>query len=365
MDHTTTTRLRYWPWIVAIWSGIGLIDATQTVFPMRAQDMHHDWFSLFLTLMLNWLPWALATPFVIELGRRFSPTRPRKIAGLIIHLAAAAAICLVSAAWSAGLETLLNPWIDPQQPPFSELWLPKIAYGALTTLVLYAFILTIDFALESRRRAAHQQTEAARFGEKLSKARLESLRRQIEPHFMFNALNAIAGLVRQQRNEPAVDMIVALSDFLRSAAEDSNSPQVPLAREVEHLRQYLEIQKARFAERLHVTVDIPPHLLSAPVPSLILQPLVENAIKHGISKLAQGGSIQVTAARANDMLNLSVGNDGPNLPPDFETTGSGIGIANLRTRLQILYGTGFRLSLRNQQAGGVQVSISLPFAGTQ
>jgi two-component system, LytTR family, sensor kinase len=365
MDPTTSARPSYWPWIAAIWTGIGLIDATQTVFPMRAQGMHHAWVSLFITLMLIWLPWALATPLVIRLGRRFPPTRTGSLAGWAIHLAAAAAICLVTAAWSAALEMLLNPWADPQGPgPFIALWLPKFYYGVLTSLVLYAFILTIDFALESGQRFARQQTEAARFSEQLSKAQLEALRRQIEPHFMSNSLNAIAGLVRDQRNDAAVDMIVALSEFLRCAAQDSNRPQVPLAREVEHLRQYLEIQKARFAERLQVTLDIPPELLAAPVPSLILQPLVENAIKHGISKRAQGGSIQVAAARANGMLNLSVGNDGPCLPADFEATRNGIGIANLRTRLQILYGTGFGLSLRNQDAGGVQVSISLPLAGT-
>jgi signal transduction histidine kinase len=342
---------------------IGLIDATQTVFPMRAQGMHHHWISLFFTQMIVWLPWALATPLVIQLGRRYPPSLTSPLPRWPLHFAAAALIGLVTAVWNAALERLLDPWADPRPPPaFIAQWLPKFYYGVLSSLLLYAFILTVDFVLQSRQRIARQETEAARLSDQLSRAQLEALRRQIEPHFMFNALNSIAGLVRDSRNDAAVEMIVALSDFLRHAAEDSTRPQVPLAQEVEHLLQYLQIQKARFAERLQVTLSIPPELLAMQVPSLILQPLVENAIKHGISKRVQGGQIQVAAARADGMLSLRVDNDGPGLPPDFETTRVGIGISNLRNRLQILYGTGFQLLLRNRDAGGVQVSILLPLA---
>src|SRR6202790_194860 len=135
----------------------------------------------------------------------------------------------------------------------------------------------------------------------------------MEPHFMFNTLNAISGLVRDNRNDAAVSMIVGLSDFLRRAVEDSNRPQVALAEEVEYLRRYLDIQKIRFADRLQVSVDIPAELLQAPVPNLILQPLVENAIKHGIAKRVAGGAIRVAGARRNGNLCLSVYNDGPSL----------------------------------------------------
>ena len=365
MDATTPeTRPTHWPWILAIWTGIGLIDACETVFPMRAQGMHHHWVSLFVTLVLDWLPWVLVTPVVIRLGHRYPLPRANGLSRWALHLGAAVSIGVVTSAWRAALEMLLNPWADPHQPAFAALFFPKFYYGGLLTcLLLYAFVLAIDFALDSRQRMARQQTEAAQLSEQLARAQLEALRRQIEPHFMFNSLNAVAGLVRDGRNDDAVETIVALSDFLRHAAQDSNRPQVPLAQEVEHLRQYLQVQKARFAERLHVTLNIPAELLGAQVPSLILQPLVENAIKHGISKRAQGGEIQVAAAHAEGMLSLRVGNDGPSLPPDFETRRTGIGIANLRNRLQILYGSAFQLTLQNQAAGGVQVSISLPLVG--
>ena len=366
MDSTSTGyRTAPWPWIVAIWSTLGLIDACETVFPMHAQGMHHNWVRLFVTLMIVWLPWALATPLVIRLGRHFPPTRTASFATWGLHVSVAIGIGLASSAWYASLEMLLNPWaVDPRaRGAFTYLLLGKFYSSVTTSLVLYAFVLVIDYALQSRERIARQQTEAAQLGEQLSRAQLDALRRQIEPHFMFNALNSIAALVRDNRNDAAVDMIVSLSDFLRHAAEDSTRPQVPLAQEVGHLRQYLEIQKARFAERLKVTLTIPPELLSAQVPSLILQPLVENAIKHGISKRAQGGEIQVAAERAAGRLNLRVGNDGPCLPAELEKKRTGIGIANLRNRLQLMYGGGFELSLQNQATGGVEVSISLPLVG--
>ncbi len=255
----------------------------------------------------------------------------------------------------------------PQTPPpgsFTGIWLPTFFYAQLTSVVLYAFILTIDHMLQSRERMARQQMEAAQLGEQLQRAQLDALRRQIEPHFVFNSMNAIAGLVRDNRNTDAIEMIVGLSDFLRAAAADFNRPHVALEQELNYLRQYLAIQKTRFAERLQVSLDIPAELLSAQVPSLILQALVENAIKHGISHRVEGGAIQVVAASANGTLSLSVGNDGPWLPADYENRRTGIGISNLRTRLQLMYGTAFELTLRNREAGGVQASVSLPLAGT-
>jgi two-component system LytT family sensor kinase len=360
-ETATGARLTRWLWIAAIWCGVGLIDASQTVFPMRAQGMQHAWVRLFVTLVVSWLPWALVTPFVIGLGRRFPPFRGTSVQAIVAHVGAVAAIGLVSAAWSALLEMLLNPWAQSLPPgPFTNLWLSKFFYSLLTSLIVYGFILAITFVMDSRERMARQQTETARLNEQYSSAQLSALRQQMEPHFIFNTLNAISALVRDNRNDAAVSMIVGLSDFLRRAAEDSNRPQVALAEEVEYLRRYLDIQKTRFADRLQVSVDIPAELLEAPVPNLILQPLVENAIKHGIAKRADGGAIRVTGSRSNGRLSLSVYNDGPCLPADWEATRAGIGLSNLRSRLQILYGAGFELNLRTPDTGGVEVLVSLP-----
>jgi LytS/YehU family sensor histidine kinase len=231
----------------------------------------------------------------------------------------------------------------------------------LSYALLYATILLVCHALDSREQLALQQTETARLNEQLSKAQLNSLRNQIEPHFLFNTLNAIAGLVREKRNDAAVSMIAGLSDFLRRVLEDSNRHEVPLEEELDFALKYLDIQKVRFGERLRVSVSVPTELLPAPVPSLILQPMVENAIKHGIARRVQGGAIHITALRSNGRLTLSVYNDGPRLPEGWDKTRSGIGISNVQTRLQGLYGQAFELSMRNEEPGGVEVSLSVPF----
>jgi two-component system, LytTR family, sensor kinase len=354
------TRSIRWLKIAAIWFGVGLIDISM-VYVMRAQGAHLAWARFSATVILSWLPWALATPFVFGLGRRYPPFRVTTLPAICAHVGTVAVIGIIFAAWSAFLEIVLNPLAQPQPPgPFTDLWRSRLYFRLLISLIVYAFMMTITFVTESRQRIARQQTEAARLNELLSKAELSALRRQMEPHFMFNTLNAISGLIRDNRNDAAVSMIVGLSEFLRRAAEDSNRPQVALGEEVEYLQRYLDIQKVRFAHRLQVSVDIPAELLPLQVPNLILQPLVENAIKHGIARRAEGGAIRIGASRSNERLSLSVYNDGPGLPADWATSRAGIGLSNLRTRLQILYGTGFELNLRNPDAGGVEVLVSLP-----
>ena len=215
--------------------------------------------------------------------------------------------------------------------------------------------------MDSEKHLVVQQTETAQLSEQLSKAQLNALRRQIEPHFLFNSLHAIAGLVREEKTDAAVSMIAELSDFLRRVVEDSDRQEVPLGEELEFTQKYLDIQKVRFAERLKFSLDVPAELLSAQVPSLILQPMVENAVKHGISKRAQGGAVRIAAFRSSGTLTVSVSNDGPSLPAGWETNQMGVGMLNVRTRLRNLYGDAFSLRLRNREPEGVEASISVPF----
>jgi two-component system LytT family sensor kinase len=363
MDTSSTRPQSHrWIWIASIWSGFALVDAMETVLVMRGEGMHHAWTRLFVTTVFSWLPWALSTVLVLRLGRRFPPVKLRPLTTWLAHVAACATIGLVFAAWTTWLDFAFNPYARPSYPgTFAHLWFDKFYNGVLTSMVLYATIVTVSYVLDSRERLARQQTETARLNELLSKVQLDALRRQIEPHFLFNTLNAVAGLVREGRNDAAVSMIAGLSDFLRRVLQDSTQQQVPLAEEMEFAQKYLDIQKVRFAERLQLSVDVPRELYPAQVPSLILQPMVENAVKHGIAKRAQGGAIRIAASRCDGVLTLRVCNDGPSLPVDWEMTHSGIGISNVRTRLQSLYGDAFTLSMRNQDAGGVEVSVSLPF----
>jgi sensor histidine kinase YesM len=366
MDALPNRSRSRWLWTASIWLALGLFDATQTVFVMRSEGMHHAWTKLFITIVLAWIPWALATPLVLRLGRRFPFVGFGRASAWLIHLVASVMIGLAFTAWRAFLEELLNPYAHSgPRGPFVQIWLDRFYNGLLATIVLYGTILIVNYVLESRERLARQQTETARLNEQLSKAQLSALRQQIEPHFLFNTLNAISGLVREGRNDAAVSMIVGLSDFLRHVLEDSSRQQVRLQEEMEFTQKYLDIQKVRFADRLQITVDVPRELYPAQVPSLILQPMVENAVKHGIAKRAQGGSIRIAATGNNGMLTLSVCNDGPSLSANWDANDSGIGISNVRTRLKSLYGEEFALSLKNQDGGGVEATVSLPFVVAQ
>ncbi len=350
-----------WRGIAAMWCAGGLLEASQAVLILRfGERRDHAWLPLFATALATWLPWALATPWIISLARRYPIIPGATVRTVAVHLAAFGTISAVAEAWSAVLQVLFNPWGNRRQPVFWDTWSITLLYQVLLFLIAYLLILTITYLVDSRQRIARQMTEAARLNEELSRAQLAALRRQMEPHFMFNTLNSIAGLVRDHRNDAAVSMIVGLSEFLRRASEDSHRSQVTLAEEVEYLQRYIDIQKVRFGERLRVNVDIPADLLDAQVPSLLLQPLVENAIKHGIATRVVGGNVRVTGALRDGSVCLSVYNDGPSFPTDWQTSSAGVGLANLRTRLQILHGDASELQMRRAGADGVEVLVTLP-----
>jgi len=240
---STRAPLHRWIWIASIWLGFGLVDAMQTVFVMRGEGMHHAWVRLSWTCVVGWVPWALATPFVLRLGRRLPPVTLRPLTNWLTHLAACATVGLTFAAWTMWLDFSFNPYARSSSPgTFAHVWFDKFYNGILSFLVLYAAIVAVSYVLDSRERLALQRTDTARLNELLSKAQLDALRRQIEPHFLFNTLNAVAGLVREGRNDAAVDMIAGLSDFLRRVLQGSTEQQVPLGEEMEFAQKYLDIQ---------------------------------------------------------------------------------------------------------------------------
>jgi two-component system LytT family sensor kinase len=358
-SETVGRRVR-WQWILAIWLAGALFDASQNVFIMHAEGRHHSWLPLFGTELISWLPWVLATPLLIRLARRYPLVRRPSIQAVGVHLVAFTLVSGLTWTWSTVLLMLFNPWGNRVWPTFVNTWTISLTYQVLTFAIVYALILAVTYVIDSQESMARQITETARLNEELSKSQLAALRRQIEPHFMYNALNSITGLVRDGSHDAAVRMLVGLSEFLRRSSQDSQRSQVSLQEEVEYLQRYVEIQRVRFGERLQVTIDIPEALRTIPVPSLLLQPLVENAIKHGIGQRVAGGTVRVSAARQDSCLCLTVYNEGPSLPVDWESTTSGVGLTNLRTRLKILYGSAAGLLLRPVDPTGVEVVVTLP-----
>ena len=312
--------------------------------------------------MFDWLPWALVTPWVISLGRRHPPSwkSPRT---WLLHLACSVAIDVAVAAWVSALEVAFQPWL----PDFRIAGIPgHVAAEDLRRppagIHIVCGHIGVTYVLDSKARAAAQQTDTARLNEQLSYAQLNALQRQIEPHFIFNALNAISGLVREQKNDCRGGHDRRAQRFpAQGRGQFATIPRCSSREEVEFLEKYLQIQEARFAGRLKVEIQIPHELRKAQIPSLILQPLVENAIKHGIAQRVIGGEVRVAAARADGQLHLSVYNDGPLLDRDGSAVKDGIGLSNLRTRLKLLYGSDCDLRLENYGITGVQVSMALPY----
>jgi sensor histidine kinase YesM len=360
-DARPDARFARWTWIAAIWCAGALFDASQTVLIMHALVGPRSWLAPFSIAFVSWLPWMLATPLIVAIARWRPFDHGRVLKTASVHLVAFVFIGVAASAWAAMLRVVFNPWHRTPPPGFINTWYSSVADQILTYVFVYALILTITYVVDSRQKMARQMTEAARLNEELSLAQLAALRGQMEPHFMFNTLNSIVGLVRDQRNDAAISMIVGLSEFMRRASEDSHRTQVSLTEEVEYLQRYIDIQKMRFGDRLRVSLDIPAELGHAQVPNLLLQPLVENAIKHGVSKRVAGGDIRVAGLRQGDTLRLAVYNDGPWMGERPAAGHGGVGLGNLRTRLQILYGDRAELLLRPLDTGGVEVVVVLPF----
>jgi hypothetical protein len=378
-----------WGSIAAIWGGIGLFDATQTVVSMKAMGMHHAWVELFLYQAVTWLPWALATPGVMRLSVR-APLRlrwpSRSSAGALrawrLHAACWLALTAAASLWMAVTDHLLNPW-NPQAAPAAVLKLFLLdGYTWLVPgLFIYYCIVMASRVLEANERLAAQRAASADLARQLAQAQLDALRHQVEPHFLFNALNAIAGLVREHRDELAIETIARVSDFLRHTLHGATTQEVPLEEELHFAQMYLDIQKLRFGERLSLELDLQPAVGHALVPRLILQPLVENAIKHGISRRAQTGVVQLQVERTPAGLVISLYNDGPaitpgvlqaaaNDPAEPEPVASparpsrrsgSIGLQNVRERLRGLYGAEAALDVANVEGRGVRVTIRQPW----
>jgi sensor histidine kinase YesM len=265
-------------------------------------------------------------------------------------------ISATDAAWTV----LLDSWLHPIGPHFglgvlnsmlgffySKLHLDAMAY--LGILALVRLVESGQILAESRLALAERE-------EQLAKARLEALRRQLQPHFLFNALNGIAGLVRSGQQAQAVKMIAGLSQFLRRVTDANDEALSTLSEELALTRKYLELQEMRYAHRLCCEIDIPEELRAHLVPTMILQPLVENAIEHGIEKRSLGGKVLIRARIDSNLLVLAITNDGPHVGRITE----GVGISNTRARLKNIYGDNAKFTIEGNSAGTVDVRVQVP-----
>ena len=268
---------------------------------------------------------------------------------------------LMSLAWTVGTNALTFAYLNPLFGYRSWSGAPLELFGGAVynAFVLLAWcVLYVGISYHGELQCERERSLRA---EALAhRARLEALRYQINPHFLFNTLNAVSTLVAEGRAAEANRMIARLSDFLRLTLQGSGATEVPLAEEIAFTRQYLEIEQVRFDDRLGVELDVSSDALPALVPALILQPLVENAIKHAVGPRERGGRIAVVARRDGDSLRLEVADDGPGAGDADPEAGRGVGLANTRGRLRELYGDAHTFTLRSPEGGGFAAVLELP-----
>jgi len=344
-------------WLVFVmWTVPTVLSTFETVMFARLAKRPIPVWRAFVSEAPQWYGLALFSPIIVALGEQFPLRRPIRIGHVLVH---AVASLLVSAC-VATADAVVNSLTRPSRASLLTSTSNWFLSGLPATTLAYFAIIGISYALRSTARLRERERQAAELEAQLREAQLGALRMQLQPHFLFNSLNAIMALVRDRDTERAIQALSLLSDVLRATANSANAHETTLAQELDFLTRYLEIERVRFGNRLRVTVDVPNDLHDALVPTFLLQPFVENSLKHGILRERTGNEIKVTARTLNDTLAITVADDGRGLPSHGEST-SGVGIANARSRLEHMYGPTARLSVRNAvAAAGTIVDISLP-----
>ena len=335
---------------------IGLIETTQNYLRAELQSRAFSWRIGLLDALPSWIILASLVPAVVAVSRRARLDRPRPGTAIATHMAAA----LLFALTHETLMAILMSWRWNDTERLSMyFWKMLSGYLALDVVVYWGIVggyYALDYARELRRR----EIAASQLKASLSEARLQALRAQLNPHFLFNTLNAISVLAMKGDGTRVTHTLSMLSELLRLTI-DGLPQEISLSQEMDLTDRYLEIQRVRFPDRLFVDREIPPDVEDALVPSLLLQPLVENAVLHGVARRVEGGRIVLRARRTGDELELQVCDTGPGFSRDAGR--EGIGLSNTRARLEQLYGDAQRVTCQNREHGAC-VTIVLPFHQT-
>jgi len=314
----------------------------------------------------SWTGWLAIVPIVLWLSRTIRFTRETAVAATVIHVLAALSLTTAHCVFAGTVRwAVFHASGQPALGPTSGQWLSAVKIVALYSfeweVLLYGGLVAMQHAIRSHRELQERAVSESRLEARLIEAQLESLQRQLQPHFLFNTLHAVAGLVHRDP-DAAENMIVRLGDLLRAVFRSNVQQEVSLARELDLLDQYLHIQRLRFGTGLRTSVDVAPDVRDARVPVLLLQPLVENAIKHGFSRRAEGGLVQVRAFKAGDRVTITIVDNGRGVGSvELRDLNEGVGLSNTRARLEHLYGDAHSITFDAPSAGGFAVTIGLPY----
>jgi len=350
--------------IAGVWTAVGLFRAADRYFsdPFQLRRLEFGaWEALAQSLLAAYI-WAALTPLVVAIARRELPRRSRWAAPVGILLAASAAFPVIHEAVYQVTYPLLMGFPIVLPIPLASL-ASRLSLSAPTHFVIFWAIVGATWMVTYAALSRERELRASQLETRLVSARLATLKMQLHPHFLFNTLNSILPLVFRD-GDAASRTVVRLADLLRLSLQNEASDLLPLRKELELLQVYLEIQRTRFQDRLSVELDVAPDVGDALVPNLILQPLVENAVKHGIAARPGAGRIEVRVFRENDTrLALRVQDDGPGPPLGGHLGGGpGVGLRNTRDRLELLFGENHDFVFRGAPGRGCEVALSIPLA---
>jgi two-component sensor histidine kinase len=354
-DAAGASRVAPWK-ILALWTVPAILSATETViFSGRAGHPIAVW-RAFVGEAPQWYGWAILTPPIVTLAARYPLLRPVRAAAIGVHAVAS----ILAGLALAVADALVNAWVRPSPAPFASDVRDWFIGGLPATTFVYFAIVVATYAWKNTAELRRREREALVLETQLREAQLDALRMQLQPHFLFNSLNAIMALVRDHDTGRAIHALSLLSDVLRATVNAGDAHETTLAAEVDFVTRYLRIEQVRFNERLQVRIDVADDLRDAKVPVFILQPFVENSLKHGVLQGRGANEIAISSHADATMLTLEVRDDGRGLS-NAGTSGAGVGISNARRRLERMYGPQAALDVSNAASvPGVVVRIRIP-----
>jgi signal transduction histidine kinase len=357
-------RSTQWLFVFGAWTLPGLYFAIQVYLQHAYEERPISLTQALARGGVFWLLWVISSPLILWLARTFPIPRKEWLDGLLFHVPAGFIFSfahllfyvvisarLGSGAWPGSVSSLLTE--------FQPVFLSNFAWWSL----IYWTILLASYAFDYYHRYQEGQLKSSQLETQLAQSQLQALKMQLHPHFLFNTLHSISALMRDDV-EAADQMIARLGEFLRMTLKNSGEQETTLEQELKFLECYLGIEKLRFQDRLTTRIEAEPAAMEARVPNLFLQPIVENAIRHGIAQQTEVGVVAITARRDNGRLRLEVRDNGPGMPMENDRGGgesSGLGLANTRSRLLRMYGDEHHFGIRNVAEGGLVVTLEIPF----
>jgi two-component system LytT family sensor kinase len=347
-------RWRRWGVAFLIWTLLGLLGFLESVLWLTSRGEPVDWGRLLFSRMVDWYSCAIFTPICFWLVRRHPIDRQHWLGRGLLYLGCTIVIVFIKYA-------IYVPVVNLVEVPAHVMDFGRVLFKSFIPEILCFWCLLLAVhAIEFYRRYREREVQAARLLAQLTAAQLEALTAQLHPHFLFNTLHGISTLMHRDV-EAADTMLSRLSELLRRTLHRGDRQEVPLKEELDVLSLYIGIVQARFADRLHIETHVPAETTDALVPHLMLQPLVENAVEHGIGRRPGAGRIEIRAEQVNGTLRISVSDDGAGINGDPPFPAEGIGLSNTRRRLEQLYGDAHQLELRNRAEGGLTVALTIPF----